>query len=82
MHDVHPAELQPLGPATVGHLLGSNSKVLWVPATEGSAGGTGQWVGAADACCVPEELDPVIVSVARRAGLLVAEVPRDVFKVS
>lgn len=42
-----------------------------------------QWVGIADACFGPQdfELTPVIVNVAKKAGLLVPDLPAHVLKV-
>ena len=66
-------------------MVSQGSKVLWVPAAKQStgSGNPGKWVNTAEACflplhsAVPEE----VVDVARRAGLLIPELPDHAFQV-
>jgi len=83
LEGLHPYELHPVVPAAIACLLANNSQVLWVPTTGIDQKRGVQWVGAADACFVPQdtELPPVIVSVAKKAGLLVPDLPAHVQKV-
>ncbi len=66
-------------------MVSQGSKVLWVPALKQSAGSgnPGKWVNTAEACFLPSHgaVPEEVVDVARRAGLLVPELPDHAFQV-
>ncbi|DBB08910.1 TPA: hypothetical protein ACH3X3_007552 [Trebouxia sp. C0006] len=84
-HSFQPRLLDSVTAATVKCMVSQGSKVLWVPATKQSAGSgnTGKWVSTAEACFLPSHVavPEEVVDVARRAGLLIPELPDHAFQV-
>ncbi len=87
MTDLQPKLLASAAAATVGFMMTSDSKILWVPKSDRNPNATGKWVPASEACFLPkkmkasEEALSCIVSVGRRAGLQIPEMPDHVSKV-
>ena len=75
-----PRRLKELTLPTVISFIESHSKVLWVPHA-GAAGG--QWTSIQEACLLPEASEPcsTVITVARRAGLLLPGAPQSILKV-
>ena len=84
-HSFQPKLLDSVTAATVKCMVGQGSKVLWVPPPKQSAGSgnPGKWVNTAEACFLPSQVTvpEEVVRVARRAGLLIPELPDHAFQV-
>lgn len=80
----HPSALQSAAAAFLNCCYSSNYKVLCVPPSSTSATSSGTYVSLAEACLLPKANAPkdTVVAAARRAGLLVPDLPVDILKAS